>query len=334
MKILINEQVNKDEWNKFVYDNLKGNIFQTYEFYEIYKQTKNLEPVLIATKDDKEILCGLLAYISTEKPGIFSSLSRRAVIQGGPLYTTHGKNFLNTLMKKYDELVKKRVLFTQIRNLFDVSDIKDILEKEKYVYEPHLNFLIDLTKPKDKLFAQLKKARRNGITKAKRLGVVIEEVDDIQEIDGCYNMLKQTYSYAKLPLASIDFFKNAFSILHNKDMIKFFVAKLDENKIGIITPLLYKKMIYDWYAGASREHLKYCPNDILPWHCIEWGNKTKFDVFDFGGAGHPDRPYGVREFKRQFGGKEVNFGRYEKINQRLKYKIAKTGFEVWKKIKN
>jgi lipid II:glycine glycyltransferase (peptidoglycan interpeptide bridge formation enzyme) len=103
--------------------------------------------------------------------------------------------------------------------------------------------------------------------------------------------------------------------------------------LGTIVLLTYKDTIFDWYAGAPRRYSRLCPNDILVWHAIEWGTKNGFCIFDFGGAGSPKEEYGVREFKKQFGGKLVNFGRYMKIHSPIKMKIAEKGFEVYRKIK-
>ena len=35
----------------------------------------------------------------------------------------------------------------------------------------------------------------------------------------------------------------------------------------------------------------------------------------FGGAGKPDKPYGVRDYKLKFGGQLVNWGRFEKVHK-------------------
>ena len=40
------------------------------------------------------------------------------------------------------------------------------------------------------------------------------------------------------------------------------------------------------------------------------GHQNIFQIFDFDGAGKPDIPYCVRDYKKKFGGKLVNYGRY------------------------
>ncbi len=63
---------------------------------------------------------------------------------------------------------------------------------------------------------------------------------------------------------------------------------------------------------------------------MEWGSENKFNIFDFGGAGKPGEEYGVRNFKKRFGGKSVNFGRYELIHCKIKTMIAENGFKLYR----
>ena len=46
-------------------------------------------------------------------------------------------------------------------------------------------------------------------------------------------------------------------------------------------------------------------------------------VDDFGGAGKPDEPYGVRTFKAKYGGELVNYGRYVCVHSRGRLAISR-----------
>ena len=98
--------------------------------------------------------------------------------------------------------------------------------------------------------------------------------------------------------------------------------------------LCHKDRIYDWYAGSYREFYKYCPNDIITWEVLLWGKANGFKIFDFGGAGKPEIPYGVRDYKMKFGGELVQFGRYIKVHRKLLMALAKFGLKLYKKFKN
>jgi len=322
-------------WSEFVYNHPHGNIFQTPEMAEVYKRTKNYEPVTLAAIDTKndEILAVLQVAVIKEISGFLGTISARSIIQGGPLFIENESSIkaLKVLMEHYDKIAQKKSLYTQIRTMRDTSNISDFLNSMGYEYEAHLNFLMDLTLPTDVLWRQLFKSRRNGINRAKRRGVIIEEVTDISLIPIVYNHLRETYKNAKLPLADISLFQHVFNVLTQKNMAKIFLAKHEDKYIGAIVVLIYKGVIYDWYAGASLGYLQLCPNDILPWHVMEWGSNNGYHTFDFGGAGNPNEEYGVREFKRQFGGELVNFGRYKKAHSSIKMKVVEKGFKVYRR---
>lgn len=334
--IEITDSFDRQQWDEFVRNHPHGNIFQTSDMAVVYRRTKNYDPISLAAvnSDSGRMLAVVQAVVIREMGGLLGSFSARSVIQGGPLFIegNEGLEAVVTLMEHYDNVVRKKVVYTQIRNMWDTQDVKTIMQKAGYTHIEHLNYLIDLSKDDKELWNNLYKSRRNGITKSYRLGSSLEEFSDINLIEEIYKQLQETYSYAKIPLADITLFKSIASILVPKNMAKIWVAKYDDKVIGTIVTLTYKYIIYDWYAGSSRKYLKLCPNDILPWNAIEWGSKNQFKTFDFGGAGKPTESYGVREFKKQFGGELVNFGRYEKIHSILKSKIADVGFKFYKKL--
>jgi len=333
----VNEIVEEEaeDWDNFVQSNPGGNIFQTYPMRKVYEKTKNYSPLHFAVKNSKgEICAGLLAYVSTEKGGILAPFSRRSIVFGGPLYSMEGEDGggLGFLLKEYKERVKGKAIYTEVRNLFDTSAGKSQIESQGFSYRQHLNFLVDLNQSREQLWAKLKKSRRNGITKSERMGVAIEEVTGRDDIPECYRMLKETYSNARLPLADETLFSNTFEILSPKNLIRIFAARLEEKIIGVIVLLAYKDRVYDWYAGADIKYRKYCPNDVLPWHAITWGKENRYKVFDFGGAGKPGEEYGVRDFKSQYGGDLVEYGRYRLVHSPFKYRLAEKGFSLYRRL--
>ncbi len=90
--IEITESPDTKLWCEFVWNHPHGNIFQTPEMAEVYKQTKNYEPVtLAAISDTGEMLAVSQAVVIKELSGVLGSFSARAVIQGGPLFIENEK---------------------------------------------------------------------------------------------------------------------------------------------------------------------------------------------------------------------------------------------------
>ena len=97
--------------------------------------------------------------------------------------------------------------------------------------------------------------------------------------------------------------------------------------------ITFKDTIYDFYAGSKVKFYNKYPNDLIPWEVFKWGKENNYKVFDFGGAGKPGVPYGVRDYKLKFGGELVNFGRFEKVNKPLLMKLGKTGLNLYRILK-
>jgi len=236
------------QWSEFVYNHPHGNIFQTPEMAEVYRRTKNYEPISLSAVDDatNEMLAVLLAVLIKEK-GVLGSFSARLVIHGGPLFINddQGMDAMRILMGYYNKISRKKSLYTLVRNMYDTSEVLSIFNSMGYGYEKHLNFLIDLNLSVSELWGQLYKSRRNGINRAKRRGVRIDAVVNEDAIQVMYGLLKETYMDAKLPFADISLLQSIFDVLKERDMAKFFLAKKDNIDVGTIAILTYKDTIFD-----------------------------------------------------------------------------------------
>lgn len=322
------------DWKDFVHTHSHNNIFQTLEIREVYLLTKNYEPLIITVSDDNgDILGVLLAIIQKEHNGILGIFSSRSIIIGGPIILNNNPEVLHLLLNKYNEKIRRKVIFSQFRNLREFSlGEKEIFDKNGYKYEPHLDIIHSLTKPIEEQWKSLHSGRRKNIRRAERMGLIFREIQNDTEFEKAYQLVKETYKHIKLPMPDKSLFLVSYRELTGNGIFKVFVAVYDNEIIATRMVLCYNALIYDWYAGASELHLDKYPNDFLPWKVMEWGSKNRYKYFDFGGAGKPGIPYGVRDHKLKFGGELVEFGRYEKINNNLLMNISKLGFVLYKKI--
>ncbi|MCK4763570.1 MAG: peptidoglycan bridge formation glycyltransferase FemA/FemB family protein [Candidatus Aminicenantes bacterium] len=324
-------------WAEFVSNHSQGNIFQTPEMFDVFRATKNNEPVLTALLDKKNnVIEGLsVSLIQREYSGAAGRLTARAIIQGGPLMRENNreKELTGLLLRHYNREIKRKAIYSQYRNFWEQADSIPVFREHGYTYEEHLNLHIDLTKSEEQLWREVSSKRRNEIRRAKKEGTTVKELTRETEIKEAYEILKEVYSRARLPLHDRSLFNAAYDILFPKGNIKFFGAFYEKKLIGVIVVLCYKDRVYDWYAGSRREYYKKYPNDLLPWEVFLWAKKAGYKLFDFGGAGKPGVPYGVRDYKKQYGGSFVNFGRHEKVHKPLLMKAAKLGLKLWQKIK-
>jgi serine/alanine adding enzyme len=322
-----------DEWDRYITQHPRGNIFQSRMLYEVYERTKNYYPMkLFSINHTTGKLSGVLtSVVICEENRFFHKFTSHSVLQGGPLLSPGIENeAISQLIDEYDRRSQKMALYSEIRNLSDVRD--ELGNVENYTYEDHLNYLIDLNNSEEELWHKLHQSRRKNINRAQRWGVVIEEMNEERYLPIFYDLLRETYEEARIPLADKSLFIQAFRILYPKNHLKVFLARKGENYIAARAILLFKDTLYDWYAGARRDGLSAYPNDYLVWHILKWGRSRGYHIFDFGGAGKPGVAYGPREFKRRFGGELVNFGRYKAVYSPVRMKISDIGFRIYQKL--
>jgi serine/alanine adding enzyme len=319
-------------WEQFVNDHPQGNIFQTPDMSTVFSTTKYYTPVTIAAVDsdtnDMYALC--TAVIIKEYDGLFDRFTARSIIFGGPLFldTDIGRTAVKKLIDYYDSTFGRQVIYTETKNFWNINEQ---ITLPGYIYEDHLNYLIDLTTGEKTIWKNLSKARKYGVNKSKKMGVEIQEMNTRDELTVFYELLVDTYRKARHPLSDRSLFESVYSVLVPKNRAKIFFAKHEGNYIGAIILLMYKNKLYDWYSCSKKDYSNYYPNDRLVWHALEWGCLNQYSVFDFMGAGKPQENYGVREFKKQFGGTLVNFGRLKKIHSPTTMWAIQSGLSLYRR---
>lgn len=334
IKIITNpDEIDSIKWSQFVYDHPYGNAFQTPEMYRVYQGTPLYEPILVAAKDNEKMLGVLLAVVQKEYPYPLGFFSARSIIWGGPLVQNNDEKIIGMLLREYDNVARKKAIYSQFRNLWVQDSESKVFEKVGFRYEAHLNILVDLRKSVEELWKEVNNERRHNIRRAINKNVIVSVMENEEELRYSYLILKDVYKRARLPLPPYEYFVNLKNYIINEPISCFFIAKNNGEIIGCRVILCYRNIIYDLYAGSLRKYSNKYPNDIMPWEIFKWGKQHGYTLFDFGGAGKPGVPYGVRDYKMKFGGTMVELGRYEKIHHPSLMQAAKTGFKFWKKLK-
>ncbi|MFX0203444.1 MAG: lipid II:glycine glycyltransferase FemX, partial [Candidatus Hodarchaeota archaeon] len=302
---------------------------------EVFKRTRKYEPIILGAVDGKQddILSLILSVRIKVIGGIPERFASRSVIFGGILCDDSEKGIksLTELFKSYDRSFGDMALFTEIRNMTPTNNIKEHLEASGWKFEQYLNYLIDLRKSPDLIFQSFSKSLRRNIRKAQKNDIIVEQIQDKRKLSIFYEMLRQTYSRTKVPLADTTLFESAFDSLDSREMVKFFLARLGNDYIAGRAVLSYKGVLHDWYACASNQYLKFYPNEMLVWEILNWAIKRGLHTFDFGGAGRPNEGYGVRDFKARFNGKQVDYGRYTKVYHPILLNLARIGYQIYRK---
>jgi hypothetical protein len=325
-------QLEVTRWKTFVDENPCGNIFHTPEMFEVFSRTKGHQPSLwVAIQDDGEILALLPAVKITLFNGPLQRLTTRAVAFGGVLCAPNegGRAALGLLLDAYKKDAGNGALFTEFRNMSDMGDLQLVLQEHGFVYEDHLNLIVDLTQPQETIWRNISRRKRenvNSIRKKER----VEEVTGPEGLGVAYRLLQDVYARVQIPLTDKSMFEAALDVLAPRGMFRILIARAGEHYAATILLLTYHGRILYWYIGADRSSPS--SSSLLVWHAMQWGKENGYDIFDFGGGGKPGQEYGPREFKSRFGGVQVNYGRNVCVHSPARLKVSQVGYQFYRRV--
>jgi CelD/BcsL family acetyltransferase involved in cellulose biosynthesis len=317
-------------WDEFVRAHPKGSAFHTSEMVQVWEAAKGYSPLpLAAVGSDGEILSLLVAARVQTLPNVFGAVSSRSVWYAEPLCLDDEASVdsLCSIISEHDRLMRRRVLFTEVRPLHAAGPERVALERCGYKLLDYLNYVIDTRQPKELLWKRVRESFRTNMRKCERQGFEIKHYDDSSCVGALYDILKITYGRADVPLAHRSLFDAAYRILAPKGMIHFMGVQKGDEVLGLDAMLLFEKQVFGWYGGSIRMKGR-SPGAYMQWQEITWSCDRGFGRYDFGGAGWPDIPYGVRDFKAGFGGDLVCYGRYRKVFSRWKMALAERAYEL------
>ena len=318
----------RKEWNDFVDSNHNSNVFQRYEMCDVYNRTRNMSGFRLAVSDGEKLLACMTVRIESKK--LLKLLSSVAIIENAPLYedSGQGKKAAEFIISHYNGHIKRKALYSNVKICND-RFLESLYESSGYEKTACLNFEIKLDRNPDRVFMAIHKSRRKNIKKTAKIGMEIADAD-ASSLPDFYRLLKETYGKLGLLVPDISFFYAAFELMPSN--VRMFLAKYQGKPIAARMILAYKKRIFDWYAGASSQHLNLFPNDAMVWHVLEYGCKNGFELFDFGGAGVANEEYGVREFKKRFGGQLVEYNSFKKVHRPVILNLGSRLFSIYRKI--
>ena len=265
-------------------------------------------------------LVGLaVGYIQAEK-GIKKHFSRRAIIQGGLLLAKDiAEGELKTLLEDIKHKTSSAI-YVEIRNNSDYSKYKSAFEEVGFDYKPHLNCIIDCSNA-DTALKNMNESRRRQVRIASEGGYEVKIADTKEEIDEFYKLLSNHYkTKVKKPIFPKEFFEQIVS----QKVGEIMLIKIDGKIVSGMLQLYFAgKTVYDYYVfSLDTEYQSKYPSVLVYWETIKRAASLGYTCFDTMGAGTPNVPYGVRDFKLRFGSQLVEHGRFLSINKPLLYKLG------------
>lgn len=346
MKIITKyEQIDKAQWAGLVQCSNTATWFQTSEAYEFYASLPELfYPFVVAIassdlqKGGEKLRGVVVGYVTCEKNALKQFATRRAIIIGGPLLADDATeeevvtllNGVKIVLFAKEKGMLERPIYIETRNFHDYSPWRPVFEQCGWRYEEHLNFQVDCTNW-TLVEENIGRHRKKYIRLSLRDGATIVENATIEQVREYYGLLQHLYkTKVKMPLQPWEFFEKLYRLSSCKYVLVEFEGKIVG---GSVCMLLLDKGVYEWFACGNDGVFKNIhPSSVTKYAGMKFAAENGFPIFDMMGAGKPNEPYGVRDFKAEFGGKEVEYGRFVRVFKPLLFAIGKIGVKILKKI--
>ena len=315
-------EIDKQDWRLLAETSPLSTWFQTEEAYRFYQSVSDMDAFVYGVVEEDKLVGVIVGYTTQEKCKLKQYFTARTIVVGGPLLD---ENISESALAMLLQIVKKQqgeAIYIETRNLHDYSRWRTVFEANDFAYQPHLNIQVACTATHT-----MSEQRNRQVKKAMKNRVEIVEPQSEQEIRDWYKILHQLYRQkVRTPLWSEAF----FLLFYHSGVGKFLLVKYEGKVIGgMMCPILAGKAIYEWYVcGLDESYREQYPSVMATYAAIEYAKQNDIPMFDFMGAGVPDQPYGVRDFKMEFGGETVEHGRYLHIRKPLLYKLGKIGVEL------
>lgn len=357
MKLLTYSEIDPAAWQLLVEHSPYATWFQTPEAYAFYASNpEEMTPFAVGITEDEHLMGVIVGYSTKENNPLKQFFTCRAIIIGGPLLAEDISNeALCTLLNAVQTLQRRdlpataqrstesiandlqpigrstglRPIYIETRNFHDYSRWRTVFEQCGFAYQPHLNFHIDTTSM-ELAQANIGKHRWKYIRLSMRDGATMVENPTIEQVKECYELLKELYTTkVKTPLFSWNFFEQ----LYYQPNARYLLVELEGKIIGgTVCVCLPQKAMYEWFVCGNDHYRKGIrPSSVATWYGMQYAANHGYPLFDLMGAGKPDEPYGVRDFKAEFGGELVEHGRYLHVSKPLLYWIGKLGVKLLKR---
>ena len=344
--------MSRTEWAKLVSESRTGTWFQSPEAYSFYASVPSImEPFALGIACGEELRGVCVGYMTREGGPVRQFFTRRAIIPGGPALKDDATDEeVRTLMEavsRQPSAVSHQpspitnhqspitnhlsAIYIETRNFNDYSQWKSAFEAAGFSYKPHLNFHVDTQDFENRLSDNRKRQVRRVVTGdgLPVTGDGLRVMDDgIEERDVLewYGVLAELYrTKVKTPLFPPEFFLEAF----RQGVGRFLLVKKGGHVIGGSMVVADGKCVYEWFeCGLNSAYKEFHPSVLATYSGIVYARTLGCERYDMMGAGEPGVPYGVRDFKAEFGGRLVEHGRFLCVCKPLLYRLGSLGVKI------
>ena len=250
-------------------------IFHTLDWLRVITTSTEKEcKLLLSVEDDK--IVGFLPYFTLRNSILHkvfvSSLDETRY--AGPIYSKGYEKAGNLLIEK---------ILSFSHNLYYLYSAPNIdatiFRNKDFRMEERKTAVLDVSRPIDEIYKNIKRRTRQAIKKAQKseIKIVDGKLDDLSIY---HKMLTETYVRSEGVAPFEKLIENSIKILAPIGNLKFTLAILDKEPIAGLLTLYFQDKVYYWGGAVFNDYRKLQPNSLLFWDLIQ-KISGKYQSLDF-----------------------------------------------------
>jgi len=345
MKIDFKEVKNKDIWEKFISKQKYTSIFQSWNWGDFERKMGN-KFIRVGFYKGGE----LVALLPIKQ--VKALRGRYIHLRHGPIFDFEDKSIYEVIFEYLQAKAKEsNCWFVRVSPLIEQSAYSryekhfiNLRESPMHDVDAEITWVLNLDKSESELLDAMRKNTRYYINRAKRDGVKVEKLDDIQYLDIFWDIYKETFKRQNWHAYSKEYIKREFEILSRDKQIELYLAKYKGKYIAGSLIVYYNDQAIYHHSGTLAKYLKIPASYLIQWEAIKEAQKRGLKWYNFWGIsplieskgelhakkGHPWE--GLTFFKMGFGGEMREFIHARDLPVSPVYHFTRT-FEVFEKWK-
>lgn len=280
------DSVDRQKWNRILEHSDSATVFHTLQWLEIQKRFFKLKEMLICT--DK---CIFPVFVA--RKGIFkiygSPVPETGAIYGGPVCVNGSEAEMLEWFSRMDPL---SAVFIKTAARVDERELKG------WEVERVGNYLVELSRDTEQMWARMNKKARNAVRKAEKSGVHVRFCD-ASLIDEYYRLATQVAERRGILPVPVEFMREVVDSGMGRLVMAFINGRAAAG--GIF--LCFRDTVTYWDGASDYSLRAYQPSSLVQWRLMTWAAEQGYRWYDMGGAGIE----GIAKFKSRWGGRYIEF---------------------------
>lgn len=333
--VQVKEVDDKKIWEKFVQNFAGANFLQSWNWGEFH-QVLGHQISRVGFFQAEKLVGVMQAIVEKGKRATYLT------VPGGPLINWEEDEVKGVFLEAIKRMAGEyKCSFVRVRPQMKNNETNNkMFIKFGFVMAPmhlhaQLTLKLDLSKTDEQLMAEMRKATRYEIRQAIKMGIIIEESTDPEDMNAFYDLQVSTSARQAFVPFSKKYLKEQFKAFVNDDQVVLFTAKYEGKILAQAMVIFYGQEADYHYGASSEEGRKYPGAYLIQWQAMKEARKRGLKYYDLWGIAPGDKPkhrfYGVSLFKRGFGGEEMEYlHARDLVISRPRY-LINWGIEEWRR---